>query len=160
MDKSKFQYEGLKWLYEMQLLDNPQLINNLKMNILLISTSIRDVELLVYREKKQMLIYIDLTWYGRKFKKDQIFIEVEEVVSQLLPSFKFRVTNDFNILALAIERVKQALTGRKNETNITASVSSDVPNGNGSETTGPSEAKDSTAISEDSQTDSKEQSND
>lgn len=160
MDKSKFQYEGLKWLYEMQLLDNPQLINNLKMNILLVSTSIRDVELLVYREKKQMLIYINLTWYGRKFKKDQIFIEVEEVVSQLLPSFKFRVTDDFNILTLAIERVKQALTGRKNETSITASVSGNVPNGNDAETTKPSETKDSAAVADDSKANTQEQSND
>jgi hypothetical protein len=156
MDKSKFQYEGLKWLYEMQLLDNPQLINNLKMNILLISTSIRDVELLIYREKKQMLVYVDLTWFGRKFKKDTIFIEVEEILSQLLPSFKFRITDDFSILVLAIERVKQALTRRKNETNTNADGSSDSPNRNGTEATSTDAAKINAVVTEDSKTDSQE----
>lgn len=125
MDKQKFQYEGLKWLLEMQVLDDPQLVNNLKMNVLVTSTSIRDVEFLFFREKRQMLVCVELNWFGRKFKRNQIMVEVKEVLSQLLPSFSIRIVDDPKIMELAIERVKQTLTGgKKNETVNNLSISS------------------------------------
>jgi hypothetical protein len=135
MDRQKYQVSGLKWLYEMQVLDDPQLVNNMKLNILMVSSSIRETEFLIFQEKKQMLVYLDLTWFGRKFRKERIVFEVEDMLSQLLPSFKFRITDDISILLLAIEKVKQAVTGgKKNETLKTSdSVSGNILNGNGAE---------------------------
>jgi hypothetical protein len=62
-----------------------------------------------------MLILLDLTWFGQKFFKKRIFSEVQDILTQLLPSFKFRITDNPEIMNLAIERVKKALTGGKNE---------------------------------------------
>lgn len=119
MDRPKFQYEGIKWLFELELLNHPQAINHMKMNILMVSKRIKEVELLIYRENKSMLILLDLTWFGRKFSKQKIFTDVHEVLHQLLPSFRFRVTDDPKIMDLAVERVKKALTGGQSEKGTT-----------------------------------------
>jgi hypothetical protein len=115
MDKSKYQYEGMKWLFELELLNHPQVINTLRFNILMVSKSIKEVELLIYRENKSMLVLVDLSWFGRKFSKKRIFTEIHETLSQLLPSFKFRITDDPKIMEMAVERVKKALSGGTNE---------------------------------------------
>lgn len=121
-EKSKFQYEGMKWIMELQLLNQPQAINTIKFNILMASPRIKEVELLIYRENQTMLVLLDLTWFGRKFQKKQIFSDVQDALSQLLPSFRFRVTDDPNIMTLAVERVQKALTGGLNE-----NTSGDLP---------------------------------
>lgn len=118
MDKNKYQFEGLKWLHELELLNNPQVINTLKFNILATSNRIKEVELLIYRENKTMLVLVELTWFGRKFYKRQIFTDVQEALSSLLPTFRFRVTDEPQIMEMAVARVKKALTGGKNENSI------------------------------------------
>lgn len=115
MDNTKYQYEGMKWLMELELLNQPQAINTIKLNIMMASSRIKEVELLIYRENKSMLVLLDLTWMGRKFFKKRIYGEVEDVLSQLLPTFRFRVTDDTEIMKLAIAKVKQALSGGKYE---------------------------------------------
>jgi hypothetical protein len=124
MDKSKFQYEGLKWLFELELLNHPQAINTLKFNILMVSKRIEEVELLIYRENKSMLVLLKLSWLGRKFFKKRIFTDVQEVLSQLLPTFRFRITDDPEIMEKAVEMVKKALTGGKSDENIS---NTDIP---------------------------------
>lgn len=114
-NKLKYQYEGIKWLAEMELLNHPQLINTIKFNILTASPRIKEVELLVHREHKAMLVLLELTWFGRRFSKKNIFEDVQDVLVQLLPSFQFRITDDPRIMELAIEHVKRALTGGKHE---------------------------------------------
>lgn len=114
-EKGKFQFAGLKFLYEMELVDDPQLINNLKLNIFDISSSIRDVEFLSSYHHRQMLIYIELSWFGRKFLQKGIEAEILDRVQQLLPNFKFRVTSDRKILDMALDRVKTVLKGGNNE---------------------------------------------
>lgn len=128
-DKQKYQHESLKWLFELDLLNQPQAINTIKFNILAISERIKEVELLIYREKKSMLVKVELTWLGRKFFKKRIFADVNEMLTQLLPSYRFRVTDDQAILDLAVAQVTKALTGGTNEsTTITSgSVSSPEP---------------------------------
>lgn len=115
MDRTKYQYEGMKWIVELELLNNPQVINTLKMNILMVSKRIKEVELLIYRENRSMLVLLDLTWIGRTFFLKQISMEVQDILTQLLPSFRFRVTQDPKIMEMAVNLVKQALTGGQNE---------------------------------------------
>lgn len=144
MDSSKFQYEGMKWLLELELLNHPQAINTIKFNILMTSNRIKEVEILTMRENKTMLVLLDLTWIGRKFFKTRIFSEVEEILTQLLPSFRFRVIDDPEIMKLAVERVTKALTGGKNENALNPSNVSD-PDSNQQpiipETAAPTEAQ-------------------
>jgi hypothetical protein len=113
--KGKFQMSGLKFLYEMELIDDPQLINNLKLNAFAVSSHVRDIELLSSYHHKSMLIWVDLSWFGRKFLEKRITSEIKDRVQQLLPKFKFRVTTDRKILDLSIEKVRIALKGVHNE---------------------------------------------
>ena len=115
MDKHKLQYEGLKWLFEMELLAHPQAINTIKFNILSTSKRIKEVELLIYREHKSMLVLLELSWFGNKFYKKDIFSDVYDLLSQLLPTFKIRVIGDPKIMELAIDMVKRATVGGSNE---------------------------------------------
>lgn len=159
MDKYKFQLEGLKWLFEHQLLDHPQLINHLKMNILMVSPSIKDAELLIARDQRQILVYVDLTWFGRTFKKRPIFQETEDILSQMLPSFRFRVTNDRNIFSLSLERVKKALTGGSNEIRNLGANSADankLASGSTAEQTVSKSGGEPVAVSADSEKQSKD----
>lgn len=115
LEKGKFQFAGLKFLFEMELIDDPQLVNHLKLNILDVSSSIRDVELLSSYNHRAMLIYADVSWFGRKFFMKRIEAGILERVKQLLPNFRFRVTADRKILDLALEKVKFVLKGEPNE---------------------------------------------
>lgn len=117
-DKGKFQYNGLQFVYDMELVDDPQLINNLKLNIFSISGYVREVELLSSFQHRQMLVYVELSWVGRMFFKNVIVTGVTERVQSLLPRFKIRVITDHAILDLALERVKAALTGGKSNAKI------------------------------------------
>lgn len=129
MDRTKYQYEGMKWIVELELLNNPQVINTIKLNVLMVSKRIKEVELLIYRENKSMLVLLDLTWIGRKFFHKEICMEVQEVLTQLLPTFRFRITQDPKIMEMAVNLVKQALTGGQNEnTSNPSDVSNQLPN--------------------------------
>lgn len=122
MDKTKFQYEGIKWLAELELINHPQLINTVKFNILTVSKRIKEVELLIYREQKSMLVLLELSWLGSKFFKKQIFTEVQELLTQLLPNFRFRVTDDPKIMNMAIALVQKAVSGGNDEKNTDSST--------------------------------------
>lgn len=114
-DKFKFQVSGLKWLYELELIHDPQIINNLKLNILSVSKYIREVELLSSYEQKSMLIYLDLKWLGRKFFRQTIEEAVTNRVHQLLPRFRLRVVSNYDIFKLALELVTRTQKGEENE---------------------------------------------
>lgn len=118
-EKGQFQFAAIQWLFDMELVDDPQLINTLKLNILSTSEAIQEVELLTSQQHRQMLIYVELklTWFQRTFFQKRILDEVERRVTErvrtLLPRFRVRVVNDRRIMNLAIEKVKFALTGSK-----------------------------------------------
>lgn len=114
-ERGKFQFAGLKFVYELELVDDPVLINNLKMNILDVSDWIQDIELLSSYNHRSMLIYVKMGWIGRKFFQKTIEAGILDRVKQLLPRFKFRVITDRKILELALENVKHALEGVSHE---------------------------------------------
>ena len=160
MDESlKFQVAGLKWMFEMELLDdkNPAPINVMKMNVLSVSPKIREVEFLIFREGRQILVLLDLSWITRKlFKRKigQIFQDVQEMLTQLLPNFKFRVTADPKIMDMAIANVKE--TFRRIDEIRNRDDESDAKSEQSGPTTGPTEAQPGTSPSIDPN--SKEQS--
>lgn len=119
-DKLKYQREGLRWLQEMQLVSSPQLINNLKLNLFAISRHIRDCEMLISNEHKAILIWLELGWFGRKFYRESIISESEDIIQQMLPSFKLRVVTDKAILDLAVKRVKEMLGGSNEDLNTSS----------------------------------------
>lgn len=104
-DKFKYQQNSLKWLFEMELISNPQAINNIKLNIFLVSSYVKDVEMLVDTEKKSMLIYVKLSWWCQKFHKKQVITDVFTMIEQLVPNYRFRITDDVTILNQALKLV-------------------------------------------------------
>lgn len=116
MDKLKYQYEGLKWLVEMEMLHHPQLLNTIKLNILMVSKHIKEVELLIYRENKSILVLVELSWWGRRpWMKRRLFSETSDILLQILPTFEFRVTDNPAIMNAAIELVKKAVSSSTKE---------------------------------------------
>lgn len=128
-EKAKFQLAALKFLYEIELLDDPQLINNLKLNVFSVSPSIREVELVCSYHHKSILVWLELSWLGRKFLQKRITADVLDRVQQLLPNFKFRVVTDRNILELALKQVESVMKGGNNAQ--VSSTISDSSNSNG-----------------------------
>jgi len=129
LDTIKTQAAGLKWLYEMELLNSPQLINNLKLNILTQDSTIKDVELLIDQNSKAILIYIKLSWWGKVFRKDRIFVSIEDLITQLLPTYRKRVIHERWIFDLAIKKAKQVIGGyneKSNNANSGNTSSSDI----------------------------------
>lgn len=111
-DKYRFQHSGLKWLYEMELLDDPQLINNLKQNVMSASRfRVRECEFIMSQEDRKILIWIELNWFWKKFFLKQINYDIFDVLSQLLPNYQFRIVTDRKILDLAITKLKKSLKG-------------------------------------------------
>ena len=114
-DKLKFQLESLNWLREMNLINHPQFINQIKLNIYTISKTIKNVELLVIQDQQSMLVYIELDWFSRRFRKKSIISSVELRLKELMPSYRFRVIDDRSIFELALKKAKQIIKGHVND---------------------------------------------
>ena len=114
--KGKFQFAGLSWLYQMELIDDPQLINNLKLNIFDASPHVREVEFVSSHFHRSMLVWIELSWLGRfDFVRSRAVSSVEERIKQLLPNFRIRVVTDRSIFDLALDKVSKAMERKKEE---------------------------------------------
>ncbi len=114
MDKLAMQVEGIKYLYDMEMVHHPQLINNLKLNIYSLSKNIKKVELLVLQEQKSMVVYYEMNLIGRLFTKYKYLnSDIEERFHQLLPEFRLRVVNDSKTFHLILNKAKEYLLGKK-----------------------------------------------
>lgn len=63
-EKQKYQREAIQWLFDNEMVEDPQLINQLKLNIFRVSTTIRECEFLFFQPKRQLLIYLEMNWLG------------------------------------------------------------------------------------------------
>lgn len=120
-DRQQYQIQGMQWLYEMEVLNHPQLVNNLKMNIMVVSDKIKEVELLISRPHKSIMIWIDvdLGWFRKEVKFNRIQADILDIMEQLLPSYRFRVVHDKAIMELAITRLEESLKGVEDEVSNT-----------------------------------------
>lgn len=106
-DREKLMSEATKWLLEMEHVNNPQIKNSIVLNICNVSPSIKDVDLLIDTNSKSLLIWVKLSWFGLKFRKDVICKTVLEIISQALPSFRIRVVTEREIFDKALLLVKK-----------------------------------------------------
>ena len=106
-DKEKFQYSALNWLREMNLVNSPQFINQIKFTIYTTSRWIKNSELLILQNHKSMLVLIELGWFSSKFFKNRILEETHAKLLELLPNYSFRVVADKAIFNMALERAKK-----------------------------------------------------
>jgi len=113
MEREQFLNASTAWLLEMEYLDSPQLKNAIYLNILNSSRRVTNAELLVDKNSKGMLIYLELTWIGRIFGyKKEIAENIIVMLSEVLPSFRFRVIYSKAIWELAVQKAKEIAEGK------------------------------------------------
>jgi hypothetical protein len=114
---NQFVPAGLKWLYEMEAVNSPVLLNNLYGNIYSFP-NVADAEILLDRYNKKMLVYVKFTWFVRKYwhsRKKLVTISILDQLQELLPSFEFRIIEDKALFDLAVQRMKESVLGGNNE---------------------------------------------
>jgi hypothetical protein len=81
-DRQLYQKAAIRWLYEMELLQDPQLINNLKFNLFAISPHVKECEFLIFRDRKEILVFLELSWFGRELLPEQLKVLVDELLAE------------------------------------------------------------------------------
>lgn len=95
MQENNLKVNALSWLYEMEVLQSPTLLTNLRENVLLTSKRISKCEFLVFEDRKDILILIHLDWIGRTFSnKNKILEQVKVITQEILPFCRIKVTYD------------------------------------------------------------------
>ena len=114
-DKFKYQHQGIAWMFEVGLLDDPIVVNNIKVNILGNFMDVRDLEYLTLNDgRMEMLMWLDIRkfWFFRKRKIAAIEADVLEIMQKLLPQYKIRVVADRAIFDLALDNVRAFLAAK------------------------------------------------
>jgi hypothetical protein len=104
--------EGTKWLLEMEILNNPQVENTILLNIYRVSPFIKHVQLVCDMYQKKLLVYLELSWFGRTFLKVSISNAVIDTLKQALSSFQVRVIYDKQILDKSLKNAQKLLEQR------------------------------------------------
>ena len=102
------QSDALKWLLEMELIQDPNVLNSLILNIHKTSKTIRNVEFVTDLHNKRVLVYLDIKpgiFWGKQRKIATIIELTENILNDALPSFEKRVTVDRALLDRAIKIV-------------------------------------------------------
>lgn len=95
------QSEALGWLIEMERLQDPATLNALVLNTFKVDRGIKNTEFIVDEKAKKLLVFVELSWWARKFRARLIREQVESMLTEILPSYRLRVTSDAEILAKA-----------------------------------------------------------
>lgn len=122
---NQFVPAGIKWLYEMEAVNSPVLLNNLYGNIFSYP-NVKDAEILIDKHNRKMLIYIEFNWLSRKIfksRRKETTVSILDQLQELLPSFTFRIIEDRGLFELALARMTEQLTGGKD---VKANESTDV----------------------------------
>lgn len=104
--KGHFVAGTLKWMYELNMLDNPAVISNLYENLFLAHKGIQDIEIVLSKENKTILVFLKLGLYARIFKRLEVQGKVTSVIKTLLPEYRFRITEDKAVLEAALNKAR------------------------------------------------------
>lgn len=92
-EDSGFVTSALNWMYENEMVDQTPVLNNLYGNIYSMSKQIKDVELLINKNTRKMMVYLKLGIFGKLFKT-KLKRDIAEGILEVLPKFKIRITLD------------------------------------------------------------------
>lgn len=109
MNQSKYEEQTMKWLADLQIVQDPQLLNNFKITVFMVSRHIKNIEVLAVTETKQVLVYLQLGWFGRKFYENTIFRKVKKIIPEYFKDYSFAVTTDIERFEKSLQLVKKAL---------------------------------------------------
>lgn len=140
-ESRQFVPSALKWLYEMEAVNSSALLNNLYANIYSSSKHVKDVELLIDKNQRKMLIFMKFSWIAnlRLGVKKRTAELVLDNLQELLPSFEFRITEKRDLFEKSLENAKKAALGGVNEESTEGNDSS---NGDASTESDGSESSD------------------
>lgn len=122
-EKANSMKGGLRWMYDLELVNEPVIQQNFYENIFYANAGIKDLKVFFIQQQKSVLIYIKLKLWSKWFKKDAIHSEIENIVSMLLPNYRVRIVDDESILETA-SNLYNDIYGVKNE------KSTDINNAN------------------------------
>lgn len=105
------QADALKWLLEMDVVSDPNVLNGIILNLYRLSSSIKNIEIVTDMPQRKLLVYLELSWWGTKFRQRRIKELSENMLDDALPRFQKRVIFDKTILDRALAIVQ----GRENE---------------------------------------------
>lgn len=108
-DRAQFLSQATSWLLEMELISNDYMKNALILNLYKVSDHIKDVQVLADQNDRKMLVFLELSSFGRMFKKRQISQDVLDMLQAALPSFQFRVIFDKSLFEKAIRLAERKL---------------------------------------------------
>lgn len=103
--------EALQWLLEMELVNNPRVLNSIILNVFRIVKGVKDADFIIDTQNKKLLIYLELTWFYRKFRQTEVGERVGTMIEQALPTFQTRVVFDRTILNKALDIMKKRTNG-------------------------------------------------
>ena len=112
--KQQINSSALKWLFEMEALDSPVLLQNLYENVFLSHQGIKDCKIFItppQTGQKGILVWLKLKFWTRVFHKEEAYSVAEQVIKTLLPSFRVRIVDDEKLLYLAVEKLKEVYGG-------------------------------------------------
>jgi len=113
-DKQSLHSDALAWMREMEFIENDYFLNSLILNIRKVPY-VKHIEIITQKVSRQMLIYLELNWWGKTFKEAKIAEIVLNMMTEALPSYNFRVIYDKELLAKAEERIKKIVEKSDNE---------------------------------------------
>lgn len=109
MEDKEYIKSSAKWLFEMNWINNDYVKSALLANIYTTSRFIKNVDILVDQNNKRMLIYTELSFFGKLFKRQtKISKDVLEIVGDALPSYELRVIYDYSLFNKALEIMNPA----------------------------------------------------
>ena len=107
-ETDKFVPAALRWLFEIEAVNSTAVSNVLIINIYSSSPNIKDVEFLMDKAQKKMLIWLKFNWKANLFKKikENTSNSILNSLEELLPNFEFRITENRDIFDIALEKSK------------------------------------------------------
>lgn len=115
MDTSSFIANSIKWLYDMELVTHPAVLQDLYVRVYGEDKRIVDADFLLDQNQRKMLVWIKLNWFGRlfKFAEKQSVTACLDRLQKVLPRYSFRVITDKNLFNTALERVVKGAVNEK-----------------------------------------------
>ncbi len=102
---------GLSWLLENEAVSSPAVLNALILNIFRMVPGVVDIEFVIDSNAKKLLVYLEVTRWTRWFHLKKTELQVRQLLDQVLPSYKKRITSDREILQKAVKLVSGEKSG-------------------------------------------------
>lgn len=95
--------EGVRWLFELGLVNSPAAQNTLMIVTHAASKHVRFVEFVIDQNSRKCLVYLKLGFWANLFRRQEVAGDVLAALSKHLPSFALRVVYDKAIFEKALK---------------------------------------------------------